>query len=137
MSTEDITVKEMSEMIDFIKGLKYKASDNPSVPEMDKKTKLVDIFFMGKKSIIRTYSAGVWYGEVFEKDGDEVILKNATRLMDWKTKKSISLSAVAKYGVDDSGCRFAPPVDYIWLNQIEIIPCTEEAIILIEGVECA
>ena len=97
MSAENITVKEMSEMIDFIKGLKYKSSDNPGVPEMYKKTKPSDIFFMGKKSIIRTYSAGVWYGEVFEKDGDELILKkrHATNgLEDKKINISVSSSQV-------------------------------------------
>ena len=30
---------------------------------------------VGKKVIVRTYSAGVWFGEIAEKDGNEVIVK--------------------------------------------------------------
>ena len=92
---------------------------------------------VGQKVIIRTYSAGVWFGEIEKKAGDEVIVKNARRLWQWKTKQSISLSAVAVYGVDDSECRFAPAVERIWLQAIELIPCTKDAIKSIEGVSDA
>lgn len=92
-------------------------------------------FAIGKKCIIRTYSAGVWFGEIIEKSGNEVIVKNARRLWRWKTKESISLSAVAKTGVDADGCKFAPVVDSVWLEAIELIPCTIEAIKSIEAVK--
>ena len=89
----------------------------------------------GQKCIVRTYSAGVWFGEISEKSGDEVIVKTARRLWRWKAKESISLSAVAVHGVDSNGCKFAPAVESIWLQAIEIIPCTTNAIKSIEGVE--
>ena len=87
----------------------------------------------GKKVIIRTQSAGVHYGELSEKSGKEVILKNSRRLWYWKTaNKGISLSEVANAGVakDSKVCSV---VDFIWLEAIEIIPCTKEAIKNIEG----
>lgn len=87
----------------------------------------------GKKVIIRTQSAGVHYGELSEKSGKEVILKNSRRLWYWKTtNKGISLSEVANTGVakDSKVCAL---VDFIWLEAIEIIPCTKEAIKNIEG----
>lgn len=88
---------------------------------------------VGKKCIIRTYAAGVHYGEITEKDGNEVILKNARRLWYWKTtNKGISLSEVANAGVDNES-KVCASVDLIWLEAVEIIPCTKEAINNIEG----
>lgn len=91
----------------------------------------------GEKVIIRTYAAGVWFGEIEKKAGNEVIVKNARRLWSWKAKKSISLSAVAVHGVDADECKFAPAVDLVWLEAIELIPCTKEAVKSLEGVSDA
>jgi hypothetical protein len=89
--------------------------------------------FIGKKVIIRTFSAGVHYGELAEKDGKEVILKNARRLWYWKTTNGgISLSEVANAGVHKDS-KVCAPVDAIWLEAVEIIPCTKEAIKSIEA----
>ena len=88
---------------------------------------------VGKKVIIRTFSAGVHYGELVEKDGKEVILKNARRLWYWKTSnKGISLSEVANNGLS-SDRKVCEPVGAIWLEAVEIIPCSKEAIKNIEG----
>jgi len=88
--------------------------------------------FVGKKVIVRTYSAGVHYGELIEKHGKEVILKNSRRLFYWKNKEThISISEIAKYGVHDDS-KICSTVD-LWLEAIEIIPCTDEAINSIEG----
>ena len=87
---------------------------------------------VGEKVIIRTYSAGVHYGLLSEKCGTEVILKDARRLYYWKTKGGVSLSEVAKSGLHDDS-RVCCAVDNIWLDAIEIIPCSDEAIESIEG----
>jgi hypothetical protein len=91
---------------------------------------------IGTKAIIRTYSAGVWFGTVSEKSGNEVILANARRLWRWKAKQGISLSSVALYGIDESGSRIEPLVT-VWLEAIEILPCTKEAAASIEGAKNA
>lgn len=88
---------------------------------------------IGKKCIVRTCSAGVWYGEIEQKSGNEVIIKNARRLWQWKAAKSISLSAVAVHGVDPDGCKFAPATNSVWLEAIELIPASSAAINSIEG----
>ena len=88
---------------------------------------------LGKKVIIRTYSAGVWFGELSEKSGNEVVIKNARRLWRWKAKESISLSAVALHGVDQSKSRIVAPVAEQWLEAIEITPCTVKAVESLEG----
>ena len=88
--------------------------------------------FLNKKVIIRTYSAGVHFGELIEKSGNEVILKNARRLWYWETlNNGISLSEVANVGVKQ-GSKICSPVGLIWLEAIEIIPCTNETILNIE-----
>ena len=88
--------------------------------------------FVGQKAIIRTYSAGVWFGKIEEKSGNEVIVSNARRLWYWKAKQSISLSAVAQYGIS-SESKVAPKVPYVWLEAIELIPASTDAIESIEG----
>lgn len=83
---------------------------------------------IGKKVIIRTYSAGVWFGELEQKSGNEVILKDARRMWKWWAKEGISLSACALYGVKHDGSKIIEAVDSVWLEAIEIIPCTDTAI---------
>ena len=91
---------------------------------------------VGQKVIIRTQSAGVWFGKIDGKSGNEVIVSGARRLWYWKAKQSISLSAVAQYGISNES-KVAPEVPYVWLEAIELIPATKEAIKSIEGVEDA
>ena len=91
--------------------------------------------FVGEKCIIRTYSAGVWFGEVDEKQGKEVVLKNARRMHYWHAKQSISLSSVAVYGINQDKSNICVSVSQVWLEAIEIIPCTAESIASIEGAE--
>lgn len=88
---------------------------------------------VGKKCIVRTYSAGVWFGEIAEKSGNEVIIKNARRMWRWWAAESISLSAVSLYGIVHERSSIAPPVETVWLEAIEIIPATEKATTSIEG----
>lgn len=79
-------------------------------------------FAIGQTVIIRTYSAGVWYGILEKKAGNEVILKDARRMWQWWAKESISLSGVVKYGIIQEKSKIAPPVDRVWLEAIEIMP---------------
>jgi len=90
---------------------------------------------LNKKVIIRTYSAGVWFGLLSEKSGNEVILKDARRMYRWWAKESISLSAVAIYGVKHDKSKIVEPVKSVWLEAIEIIPCSENAIESLESAE--
>lgn len=94
-------------------------------------------YSLGEKVIIRTYSAGNWFGTLEQKSGKEVVLKNARRLWYWKAEKGISLSAVALDGINQNDSRIVAPVDGVWLEAIEIIPCTDKAIKSIEGADHA
>lgn len=88
---------------------------------------------LGQKVIIRTYSAGTWFGELKSKSKDEVILLQARRLWYWWAAESISLSAVAIHGIKREKSKIAEPVAWIWLQAIEILPCSEKAIKSIGG----
>ena len=92
---------------------------------------------LGEKVIIRTYSAGVWFGTLSKKLGNEVILENARRMYYWKCVKSISLSSIAKYGVDQEESKITNAVHKVWLEAIEIISLSKKSIESIEGTEDA
>jgi hypothetical protein len=80
----------------------------------------------GKAVIVRTYSAGVHYGELVDRRGKEVDLANARRIWSWKganTLHEISLHGVA------NGSRVSEAVSRITLTEaIEIIDCAPDAI---------
>jgi len=93
----------------------------------------INDFCIGKKVIIRTYSAGVWFGTLQEKSGNEVILSDARRMYRWWAAESISLSACARYGIKRDKSKICEAVDSVWLEAIEIIPCKAIASESIEG----
>ena len=84
--------------------------------------------------IVRTYSAGVFAGELVKRDGKEVHLANARRL--WMWVGAASLSQLAVDGVaSPKECKFPCEVKSIILTEaIEIVPCTEKAQTSIKGV---
>ena len=88
-----------------------------------------------KYCVIRTYSAGVHTGYLKERNGKEVTLVNARRI--WYWSGAFTLSAMAVDGVSKPDeCKFSCVVPEITLTEaIEIIPCTEKAKNIIEGVK--
>ena len=97
----------------------------------------INDYAVGEKVLVRTYSAGVWFGTLEQKSGNEVIVVGARRLWRWHAAESISLSAVAVHGINQDKSNIAPAVEKIWLEAIEIIPCTDKAIKTIEGAKDA
>lgn len=88
----------------------------------------------GKYVIVRTYSAGVFAGELESRTGQEVVMRNARRL--WYWSGAASLSQLAMEGVKNpSGCKFPVAVDRVELFQvIEILDVTPQAKKIIEEV---
>jgi len=122
MNVDDLTIGEAKQLATMFGGGSTASSASSGLNSQ-----------LGKKVIIRTYSAGVHYGELVEKAETEVILKNARRLYYWKTTDGgLSISEVANTGLhkDSKACA---AVDNIWLNAIEIIPCSNKAIKNIEA----
>ena len=106
-----VTLKEIAELL----GMKTTTGESG-----------LNSFAIGQEVIIRTYSAGVWFGRLKQKSGDEVILTEARRMWRWWAKESISLSGVALHGINQMGSRIAGAVDSVWLQAIEIIPVSGE-----------
>lgn len=82
---------------------------------------------LGKRCVIRTYSAGVHIGDVEyinPNNSMEVKLNNALRLWMW-TDGGLSLSAVANNGI--KGGRLNRTGEVYLTNVIEFIPTTPEA----------
>ena len=82
---------------------------------------------IGKYVIVRCDKAGVFFGELTEKNGSEVVLVNSRRLWYWDGAASISQLAIDGT-LKPKNCKFTETVDEICLlGVIEIIPCTEKA----------
>jgi hypothetical protein len=105
---EEMKLKEILELIKIFQGSSQKKED-------------------GRYVIVRTYSAGVFAGNIESKNGKEVILLNARRL--WKWAGAASLSQLAMEGVKDpDNCIFPCEVDRVeLLEAIEILDCTDKA----------
>lgn len=124
MTIDNLTFGEIKQLVSIFNGEQQEKEPVSSLNKM-----------IGQKVIIRTYSAGVWFGTLSEKAGNEVILTNARRMWLWKAKQSISLSAVAIHGIDEGASKIVAPVASVWLEAIEIIPCEAVAVKSLEGAE--
>lgn len=93
------------------------------------------ISLIGRKVIIRGDRSGVFFGTLESKEGREVELSNCRRLWYWDGAASISQIAVD--GVSKpNNCNFTVTVPTILIEDvIEVIPCSDKAIKIIEGVK--
>ena len=87
------------------------------------------------KVIVRGDRSGVFFGNLKERNGQEVTLTDCRRL--WYWSGAASISQIAAEGVKNPDeCKFTMSVsEIIILDAIEIIPCTEEAIQNINSVK--
>jgi len=108
--------KTQSVMID---GIEY-------VPRSEAKTIAESVDGM-PFTIVRTYSAGVYFGYLKEEKGDECILVNARNV--WYWSGAASLLQMANEGVSKPDeCKFTQEVAEIKLKGvIAILKCTKEA----------
>ena len=103
---DDLTIGEAKQLASLLGGAK------PQHP------------MVGRRCLIRTYSAGVHIGDVVAVNEMEVHLKNALRLWKWEGG-GLSLSAVANNGI--KGGRLNATGEVYLTNVIEFIPTTTEA----------
>lgn len=90
---------------------------------------------IGKKCIFRGDRSGVFYGELADKNGQEVEIKNCRRL--WYWDGACSISEISLSGVKNpNNCKFTVTVESLVITDcIEIDVCTEKAIENIESVK--
>jgi len=110
------------------------SKNSSRVREVGKPNTQEDAVKNAAKVIVRTQSAGVFYGTLSARSGSELTLKNARRI--WYWKGAASLSEMAMKGVSrPAECKFPMAVAEIMLiGVIEILGTTEEAQKSIEGV---
>lgn len=90
---------------------------------------------METRKIVRSNGAGVFFGEIKEKDGNRVVMTNARRI--WYWKGAASLSQLAQEGTSNpSGCKFPVSVDEVEVfNVLEILSVTDKAAKSIDAVK--
>ena len=78
--------------------------------------------------IVRGNNSGVFFGEIKERNGQEVTMENVRRL--WYWDGAASISQLAQEGtVAPQNCKFTVTVDEVLvLDAIEIDKCTESAV---------
>lgn len=109
MNIDELTIGQVKELTALLSGTVTEKGKHP---------------MLGRRCIVRTYSAGVHIGDVVYVDGMECKLKNALRLWKWEGG-GLSLSAVANNGI--KGGRLNRTGEVYLTNCIEFIPTTKEA----------
>ena len=88
-----------------------------------------------QKFIVRGDRSGVFYGEIEERNGREVKMRNVRCLWYWDGAATL-LQLAAGGTTKPESCKFTMTIDSLEvLDAIEIIPCTAKAIKSIGGVE--
>ncbi len=89
---------------------------------------------IGKRCIVRTYSAGVFSATVQSIDGVTAVLSDSRRL--WRWSSGSELSELAMKGVHKKEvCRFSVAVpERVVKGVIEVIPMTDDAAATIDAV---
>ena len=88
-----------------------------------------------QKFIVRCSRAGVFYGEIACRNGQEVAMANVRQI--WYWDGAAALMQLSSEGTKRaSNCKFTVEVKSLVVTQvIEIIPCTEKAMKSIDSVE--
>lgn len=90
---------------------------------------------MSEVVMVRSANAGVFYGNLVRREGDEVTLTNARRC--WYWDGAATLSELATRGTSKPGnCKFpgATTGEHLILGVCEVIPITPEALATLDSV---
>jgi len=109
MNIDDLTLGDIKRLQAMFSGQEAQSLQNP---------------FIGKRVLVRTYSAGVHIGTLVSASETECHLKDALRLWKWEGG-GLSLSAVAVNGIVKGRLNRTPEV--FLTNCIEFIQTTETA----------
>ena len=121
---------DLQKLLEAVEVLKQLVDNKQDKEEVD-----VVKYKPGEKYIIRTYSSGVFYGEIEWRKGQEGVIKNFRRI--WYWDGAFTLSKLAMDGTSKpESCKFSCYADRLELpNIIEVLHTTEKARKSIEGVK--
>lgn len=90
---------------------------------------------MANKFIVRCDRAGVFYGEIVSRNGQEVEMKDVRNI--WYWDGAATVMQLAAEGVSKPNtCKFSVPVEsLVLLEAIQIIPCTDKAVESLDAVK--
>lgn len=90
---------------------------------------------MANKFIVRCDRAGVFYGEIVSRNGQEVEMKDVRNI--WYWDGAATVMQLAAEGVrKPNTCKFSVPVEsLVLLEAIQIIPCTDKAVESLDAVK--
>lgn len=88
-----------------------------------------------QKYIVRTERAGVFYGEIVARVGQEIVMANVRRIHHWQgATECIGLATSGVISPD--ACRITVPIECMTIiGVIEVLPCTELAFERLEKVK--
>ena len=85
--------------------------------------------------IVRADRAGVFFGNLVSKEGNEVTLNECRKLHYWNGAAAVEQLAIDGT-TDPNSCRFTVTVENATImGVIQIIPCTEKAVISLKEVK--
>jgi len=117
-----MNVNSIQKALAILDVLECKQANNDQAN--NEQAKPLSDFGVGQQCLIRTYSAGVFFGTPLERDGAEMIIKDARRLWSWEG--AFTLSAVAQHGINSGKLSIAEPEKLVF-GVIEVIPCSNNA----------
>lgn len=86
--------------------------------------------YIGKKVLVRSCDAGVYFGTLEDMDGDQCLLSNVRNIWHWTG--ATCLSQVANDGV--TGNKIGPVVGSMLLNGCcQVMPLSDKAIVNLEN----
>ena len=90
---------------------------------------------MANKFIVRCDRAGVFYGEIVSRNGQEVEMKDVRNI--WYWDGAATVMQLAAEGVSKpKTCKFSVSVEsLVLLEAIQIIPCTDKAVESLDAVK--
>ena len=120
MNIADLTIGEAKRLVSLLTANEHIPGANKLASAISQPSHPM----LGRRCLIRTYSAGVHIGNVVYVEGMETKLTDALRLWKWEGG-GLSLSAVANNGIKKG--RLNRTGEVYLTNVIEIIPTTTEA----------
>lgn len=89
---------------------------------------------IGKHVIVRSNLAGVFFGILVDKDGDELTLSNARKFYYFSGANTVE-DLANKGALNVENCKFTVEIDIIVISKFEqILPCTKKAITQIKTI---
>lgn len=93
----------------------------------------ITTFAIGDKVLVRSNRAGVFFGTLAHREGQEAIMTNVRRL--WYWDGAFTLSGVANHGVNSNSKLSETESEKLLTDVIEVIRCKPEAAKQIEEME--